>query len=103
MGITGSAIVAAGLLFSLLGMIGLFAFKNFYYRILITSNIDSAGMLLITVGAILQSPDAEFGLKVAVIAVLALITSPLSTHAILRSARDSGFRIRQEKLHDRNS
>lgn len=101
MGIAGGALIIAGLLFALLGMVGLFRFRHFYYRVLVTSNIDSAGMLLFGVGVALLSPDGAFALKVVIIAVLALITTPLSTHAILRSARDTGYRIKQEEAHDK--
>ncbi|MDD5018676.1 MAG: monovalent cation/H(+) antiporter subunit G [Eubacteriales bacterium] len=94
MSIAGIILVFCGIAFALFGMIGLFRFRHFYARILITSNIDAAGMLLLMIGVALQSPDAAFAVKVAVIGVLSLITSPLCSHAILRSARDSGYRIK---------
>ena len=67
-----------GIVLALFGMIGLFRFRHFYARVLITSNIDAAGMLLMMIGAAMQSPNAAFALKIAIIAVLSLITSPLS-------------------------
>jgi len=100
MEILSGALVIAGLVFALLGVIGLYRYPDFYFRILVTANIDSAGLLLLAVGIALQSPTAAFGLKIAIITVLALITSPLSAHAILRSARDTGYRIRQEERDD---
>ncbi len=96
MSIAGSVIVAAGLLFVLIGVIGLFRFPHFYYRVLLTANIDAAGMLVLSTGVALQSPDAAFAAKVIIIAVLALITGPLSTHAIVQSARAAGCRIHQK-------
>ena len=87
-------LMAGGLLFSLFGMIGLFRFRHFYSRILITSNIDAAGMLLLLIGVALQSPDTAFALKIGIVALLSLITSPLSSHAILYSARESGYRMK---------
>jgi len=94
MRIVSFVLMIGGLLFALFGMIGLFRFRHFYPRILITSNIDAAGMLLFLIGVALQSPNGAFALKIGVIAVLSLITSPLSSHAILRSARDSGYRMK---------
>ncbi len=94
MTIAGKILIAAGLLFATFGMIGLFRFRSFYARVLITSNVDSAGMILMMIGGMLHSPTPAFALKIGIIAVLALITGPLSTHAILRSARFSGYKLK---------
>ena len=94
MRIASSILMIGGILFALFGMVGLFRFRHFYSRILITSNIDAMGMLLLLVGVALDSPSAAFAIKVAIVGIISLITSPLSTHAILRSARDSGYRIK---------
>ena len=94
MSLAGDILLVAGILFALIGMIGLFRFRHFYSRILITSNIDAAGMMLLLIGAALQSPNAAFAVKVGIVGILSLITSPLSSHAILRSARDSGYRMK---------
>ncbi len=94
MSLAGDILLIAGILFALIGMIGLFRFRHFYSRILITSNIDAAGMLLLLIGAALQSPSAAFAVKIGIVGLLSLITSPLSSHAILRSARDSGYRMK---------
>lgn len=94
MTIAAEIVIAAGLAFALFGMIGLFRFRSFYARILITSNIDSAGMIVMMIGGMLHSPTPAFALKIGIIAVLALVTGPLSTHAILRSARFSGYKLK---------
>lgn len=94
MKIAGNILMIAGILFALFGMIGLFRFRHFYSRILVTSNIDAAGMLLLLIGVALQSPNTAFALKICIVGLLSLITSPLSSHAILRSARDSGYRMK---------
>ncbi len=94
MQIAGSILIALGMVFALFGMAGLFRFRHFYARVLITSNIDAAGMLLMLIGAALQSPTVAFGLKIVIILVLSLITSPLSAHAVLHSARNSGYRMK---------
>ena len=94
MSLAGDILLVAGILFALIGMIGLYRFRHFYSRILITSNIDAAGMMLLLIGVALQSPNAAFAVKVGIVGILSLITSPLSSHAILRSARDSGYRMK---------
>ena len=94
MRIAGSILIAAGLIFALVGTTGLFRFRHFYARSLITSNVDAACLLLLMTGAALLSPSAAFAVKIAVIAVLSLVTSPISAHAVLRSARQSGYRVK---------
>jgi multicomponent Na+:H+ antiporter subunit G len=94
MTIASLVLIFIGILFALFGMIGLFKFRHFYSRILITSNIDAAGLLLLLIGVALQSPSGAFAVKVGIIALLSLITSPLCSHAILRSARVSGYRMK---------
>lgn len=94
MKLASSILMIGGILFAMFGMVGLFRFRHFYSRILITSNIDAVGMLLLLIGVALNSPDAAFAVKVGIVGVISLITSPLSAHAILRSARDSGYRIK---------
>lgn len=96
MDLVGNILVVAGLLFALIGVVGLFRFRHFYFRVLLTANIDASGMLLLSVGIAMQSPDAAFAAKVVIIALLALITGPLSTHAIVQSARATGCRIHQK-------
>jgi multicomponent Na+:H+ antiporter subunit G len=94
MTIAGKILIAIGLVSTAFGMVGLFRFRSFYARILITSNIDSAGMIVMMIGGMLHSPTPAFALKIGIIAALALITGPLSTHAILRSARISGYKLK---------
>lgn len=94
MRIVSNVLILSGILFAFFGMVGLFRFRHFYARILVTSNIDAAGMLLLMIGVAFQSPSAAFALKIAIIGILSLITSPLSSHAILRSARGSGYRMK---------
>lgn len=94
MRIASFVLMICGLAFALFGMVGLFRFRHFYARALITSNVDAAGMLLLLIGAALQSPNAAFAVKVGIIGLLSLITSPLSSHAILYSARESGYRMK---------
>ena len=93
----GGGIMALGLMAVTAGMIGMFRFRQFYARVLISSNIDGAGALLILTGITLRSPDIAFALKVVVIAVLLLVTSPMATHAILRSARGCGLRMKSDE------
>lgn len=87
------ALIGIGLLFACFGVLGLFRFKVFYMRILVSSNIDTVGMLFMLSGAMVASPSIAFALKIFLIIVLSMITTPLSNHATVRSAYSSGYRI----------
>jgi multicomponent Na+:H+ antiporter subunit G len=86
-------LIGLGLLFALFGVLGLFRFKVFYMRILVSSNIDTVGMLLMLSGAMVGSPNIGVALKILLIIILSMITTPLSSHATVRSAYASGYRI----------
>lgn len=85
------------LVFILFGLIGLFRFTNFYSRILITSKIDTVGFITLMISVIIYSGFTYFSLKVLLICILAIITNPLSSHAIVRSALKSGYKINKEQ------
>lgn len=95
--ILAKLIIVIALAFMFLGVIGLFRFKDFYSRILISSKIESLGFLTIMIGLMLITGFGYSGLKILLICLMVIITNPLSTHAIARSAHMSGYRIKKEK------
>ena len=90
-------IIILALIFIIIGIYGLFRFKDFYPRILITSKVEILGFITIMTGVILHSGFNFFSLKVLLIMVIMIITNPLSTHSIARSAYKSGYKIKKEK------
>lgn len=89
-------LVTIALIFMALGVIGLFRFKDFYSRILISSKIETVGFLTIMIGLIVLSGLTYATMKILLITLLVMVTNPLSTHAIARSAFLSGYTINQE-------
>lgn len=87
-------LIGFGLIMASFGVLGLYRFNNIYMRLSVSSNVDAVGILLVLCGALINSPDIVFGSKVIIIIVLSLITSPLSSHAISRSAYESGYRTK---------
>ena len=96
MSILGNIFIAAGLIFILLGVYGIFRFKDFYSRILITAKVDTVGFITILLGIIFKKGISIFSAKVIIILLIALITTPLASHAIARSAYVSGYKIKKE-------
>lgn len=84
--IISSIIISAGLFFMMFGIIGVYRFSNFYARILITAKVETVGFLAVMIGILVQSGFSYFSLKIVLIALFFMLTNPLSTHAIGRSA-----------------
>ena len=78
-------------------LILLFKFQAFYTRILISSNIDTVGMIFFMIATFFIAPSLEFILKAALVLILSLITNPISSHATARSAFISGYRPKEKK------
>lgn len=96
----GYALIFLGLLFGIIGIIGLVRFKGFYSRISVTGLLDTIGFLLIMLGVIFIKGISFFSLKIIMILAFGLITNPLATHAIARSAYKGGFGIKERKDGD---
>lgn len=93
----GNILMVVGLAFIFSGVYGLFRFKDFYPRILISSKVDTVGLITLMLDIIVKSGLNFFSLKVLIVMVLFVITNPLSTHSIARSAYNSGYKIKKEK------
>jgi len=92
MTIAGEVIIAAGLIFILLGVVGIVKYKNFYARILVTAKIDTVGVITIFIGIAIKHGLSFFSLKVLLLMVLLMIVNPLASHMIARAAHLSGYK-----------
>ena len=79
-------IIVTGLIFILFGIIGLFKFKRFFPRILVTSKIDTVGAITLIIGLIIKHGISFFSLKLVMILLLLLLLNPLTGHIIARCA-----------------
>lgn len=74
----------ASWVFFVFGVIGIFKFKNFYSRIMTSSKIDSATVIMLLTALILYVQDAYFTSRYLLIMVFILMTNPVTTHLIAR-------------------
>ena len=88
--------IMTALIFMAFGVIGIFRFRTFYARILITSKAEIVGFLTMMLGIMLSAGLSFFSLKVGLITALVLLTNPIATHAITRSAHNSGYKVRKD-------
>ena len=93
MTVAGNIIIFAGIFFMLFGVAGIFRFKNFYARILVTTKIDTVGAFTLIMGLAVRHGFGFFSLKLLLLLFLIMIINPLITHIIASSAYSSGYRI----------
>lgn len=93
----GNAIIFIGLLLMGLGVFGLFRFQDYFARVLIGAKIDTVGFITILFGLIIKNGFTFFSGKIFLVLVLYIVTNPIATHAITRSAHLSGYRIKKER------
>lgn len=89
-----------GLTFFFFGTIGTIRFPDIYTRLQTSSKCDGAGAVSLLVGLMIREGLNMFSLRILVIIFFLLLTNPVSTHAIARSAVISGikpWRIEKEK------
>lgn len=84
--------ILAGLFFVLGGAIGVLRLPDFYTRLHAAGITDTLGAELIIVGLIIQSGFSQTSLKLALVAVFLLFTSPTATHAVAYAAHKAGLK-----------
>ena len=88
--VAGHVMIIAGLIFMFFGVIGIFKYKDFYPRVLVTSKIDTVGMTTVFIGLVLRHGVSFFSGKILLIMVIMLILNPLVAHFMARSAHAAG-------------
>jgi len=100
--ILSSLLLFIGLFLSLSGAIGLFRFPDFFTRVHASSVTDSAGLLFMIAGLLLQTSFDLETAKLLFIAAFMLVTCPTASHALAKSARRGGLLTMHEKHPDSN-
>lgn len=85
-----------GAVFALAGTIGTLKMPDTYSRMQASTCISTLGMLGVAIGALVYAifvmGSASAAIKIAVIALLVLVTNPVGSHAIIKGAYRAGFR-----------
>ncbi|MGB0747747.1 MAG: monovalent cation/H(+) antiporter subunit G [Magnetospiraceae bacterium] len=77
---------------TVIGTVGLIRFPDVYARMHATGMTDTLGAGLIILGLVLQATGILMAIKLVMIIVFLLYTSPISTHALARAAIAGGLR-----------
>jgi len=86
MNIIAIVILIASWIFIVFGMIAIFKLKNLYTRILSASTIDTVASLLILFALVFTRFQFDSIIRLILLILFLLITSPISSHVNIRSA-----------------
>ncbi len=78
--------LVSGSIVLLIGTIGILRMPDFYTRLHAASVIDTLGVMLIILGLLLQAGPSLIGIKLILVLVVLLVTSPVAAHALAKSA-----------------
>lgn len=89
-------LLVIGGIFALAGTIGVLRMPDTYSRMQASTCIATLGMLGVAIGALLYAifimGSAGTAIKVALVALLILVTNPVGSHAIAKGAYKAGIR-----------
>lgn len=92
MKVTGEILMGAGLFIMFCGVAGLLKNSGFYKRLLLSSLIDTAGLLVLLAGVAVRQGLHSFSFKILLLMGIIVLTAPLSSHKLGRAAYLSGHR-----------
>jgi len=89
----GTIVIILGIGMMLFGVIGIFRFKNFYYRLLVSPKIDTVGAMTVIIGVVIKHGFSFFSLRALLLLGFMLIINPMVTYLLAHSAYLSGHKL----------
>lgn len=86
-----AVVVTLGTLLMLVGSVGLIRLPDFYTRTHAASKIDTLGIMLVLSGLALEEGPTIEAAKLIVVMLFVLISTPVSSHALARTAYMAGY------------
>ena len=93
-----ACLLLSGSIVVLIGSIGMLRLPDFFCRLHSAGVIETLGAWLVLAGLLLLSTSLVIGFKVILITVLILVLSPVNSHVLARTARESDERVPGEDL-----
>lgn len=84
--------IVVGAVFCVIGTVGLVRMPDFYTRVHAAGIVDTAGAGFLLFGMILQAGLTLIAVKLVMVGLLLLFTSPTATHALLKAAMARGVK-----------
>lgn len=82
----GKILLIVSWIYIFFGVLGIFRFSNMYSRLLTSSKIDTVASITAIIALIFYTGIGVYTVKLLLILVFILITGPISSHIIVRSA-----------------
>ena len=92
--------IVIGLLFDLMGTIGLMRLPDIYNRLQAATKCVTLGTCMILIGLLVESGLGAVGIKALLCSMFILLTSPVGGHAIARGTHISGVRLWEGSVRD---
>lgn len=86
-----------GLVFIFFGTLGIIRFPDIYTRLQTSSKCDAAGAVALLVGLMVREGLDSISLRILIILMFLLLTNPVASHAIARSAAIRGIKPWRKK------
>lgn len=83
-------------IYILFGLVGIFRFSNMYARLLTSSKIDTVASITILLALIIKSGFSPITIRLFIILLFIMITNPVSSHIIARSAYFNGIQLKED-------
>ncbi|MCR4404339.1 MAG: monovalent cation/H(+) antiporter subunit G [Candidatus Acetothermia bacterium] len=97
----GITLIFIGVLFDLLGCIGLIRLPDVYNRLQAATKTVTLGTCLILTGVAVASGTVTIQIKAMLALALVLIASPTAAHALARGAYSLGVKLWEKSVVDR--
>jgi multicomponent Na+:H+ antiporter subunit G len=98
-------LIAISVFFAFAGVVGMLRMPDSFCRMQSSTNVSTLGVLGVIIGGILYSAvflhDYSMAIKLAVMGVFYIVTSPISGHAIARGAYRHGVRPKEKMTCDK--
>ncbi|MDQ3354965.1 MAG: monovalent cation/H(+) antiporter subunit G [Actinomycetota bacterium] len=98
--VAAAVLLLAGSVLAVLAGVGLQRFPDVFARIHAATKATTLGLALIVFGAALRIGDAGDAAKLALVAVLQLVTAPVAAHMVGRASYRAGTEMSDETAVD---
>ena len=95
------SLIAVGVVFDLLGCLGLIRLPDVYNRLQAATKSVTLGTCMILFGTFLAFGFTSGGIKALICILFVLLTSPTAAHALARGSHISGFKLWKGSKMDR--
>jgi len=98
--ILGIALVTIGVIFNIIGGIGLIRLPDIYNRLQAATKCVTLGTCLLLVGCMILTSSTACALKCMLCGIFIFVTSPTAAHALARGAHTFGIKLSDVSIVD---